>query len=417
MQMNKGLFREQAIRHQSAKLDGEVTIAQPLRTNVLLTSLLLVVVAVCVFLFTADFNRKATVQGYLKPKAGLAKVISPRHAVIKEILVENGQQVSKGDPLAVLQSSTVLADGNNLSTILSESLSAQISALRQRKAEYFSQQSIQHSSLEEQLNIHHKEATENDALARILSSRLDIQNAQLDQMLTLSSEGAVSRRELQAQQDSVLAVKQQLSGVFTQQQQLNLRISQIENQFAQLPSETARQEARFDAEETSLLRQKTEVNANNQILITAPVAGRVTNFAQSAGENVSAQAVLLAILPEGTPLQAVLLVPTRAFGFVQDGQQTRIRFDAFPYQRFGLFAGQISQAARHIVLPGEMSLPVNIQEPVYPVEVTLSQQTVQAYGNTMHLQSGMLLSADIVLEQRSLMSWLLEPLMSLKGTL
>lgn len=417
MQMNKGLFREQAIRHQSAKLDGEVTIAQPLRTNVLLTSLLLVVVAVCVFLFTADFNRKATVQGYLKPKAGLAKVISPRHAVIKEILVENGQQVSKGDPLAVLQSSTVLADGNNLSTILSESLSAQISALRQRKAEYFSQQSIQHSSLEEQLSIHHKEATENDALARILSSRLDIQNAQLDQMLTLSSEGAVSRRELQAQQDSVLAVKQQLSGVFTQQQQLNLRISQIENQFAQLPSETARQEARFDAEETSLLQQKTEVNANNQILITAPVAGRVTNFAQSAGENVSAQAVLLAILPEGTPLQAVLLVPTRAFGFVQDGQQTRIRFDAFPYQRFGLFAGQISQAARHIVLPGEMSLPVNIQEPVYPVEVTLSQQTVQAYGNTMHLQSGMLLSADIVLEQRSLMSWLLEPLMSLKGTL
>ena len=62
-------------------------------------------------------------------------------------------------------------------------------------------------------------------------------------------------------------------------------------------------------------------------------------------------------------------------------------------------------------------MPVALQEPVYRVQVALDQQEIRAYGTTVPLQSGMLLNADIVLEQRSLLSWLLEPILSLKGRL
>ena len=62
-------------------------------------------------------------------------------------------------------------------------------------------------------------------------------------------------------------------------------------------------------------------------------------------------------------------------------------------------------------------MPAALQEPVYRVQVALGQQAIRAYGTTVPLQSGMLLSADIVLEQRSLISWLLEPILSLKGRL
>ena len=108
-------------------------------------------------------------------------------------------------------------------------------------------------------------------------------------------------------------------------------------------------------------------------------------------------------------------MPTRAFGFVQPGQQTRIRFDAFPYQRFGLFEGEVIRAASAILTPGEVEMPINIQEPVYRVEVTLGEQEIRAYGNHVPLQAGMTLSADIVLEERSLISWLFEPILSLQG--
>jgi membrane fusion protein len=49
------------------------------------------------------------------------------------------------------------------------------------------------------------------------------------------------------------------------------------------------------------------------------------------------------------------------------------------------------------------------------VEVALGEQEIRAYGNAVPLQPGMTLSADVVLEQRSLISWLLEPILSLQG--
>ncbi len=67
------------------------------------------------------------------------------------------------------------------------------------------------------------------------------------------------------------------------------------------------------------------------------------------------------------------------------------------------------------MLSNEVQMPIAIQEPVYRVEATLAEQEIRAYGDSMPLQAGMLLSADVVLEQRSLLAWLFEPLLSLKG--
>ena len=90
----------------------------------------------------------------------------------------------------------------------------------------------------------------------------------------------------------------------------------------------------------------------------------------------------------------------------------RLRFDAFPYQRFGSYQGQVIKTAQAIVLPNEVDMPVTVQEPVYRVEVQLESQQIRAFNNDVPLQSGMLLSADIVLEQRSLLAWLFEPIFS-----
>lgn len=164
-------------------------------------------------------------------------------------------------------------------------------------------------------------------------------------------------------------------------------------------------------------RQQLELQGRQQLLLSAPVAGRVTNLIAEPGKTIAGQQPLLTILPSGTALEAVLLVPTRAFGFVQPGQRTRLRFEAFPYQRFGIYEGEITQTGQAILLPNELDMPVPIQEPVYRVAVALESQEIRAYGSSVPLQSGMLLSADIVLEQRSLLSWLLEPISSLRGRL
>jgi membrane fusion protein len=55
------------------------------------------------------------------------------------------------------------------------------------------------------------------------------------------------------------------------------------------------------------------------------------------------------------------------------------------------------------------------REPFYRINVSLARQTVTAYGEAVPLQPGMLLEADVVLERRRLVEWMLEPLFTLTG--
>jgi len=109
------------------------------------------------------------------------------------------------------------------------------------------------------------------------------------------------------------------------------------------------------------------------------------------------------------------LLPTRSAGFVQQGHHARLRFDAFPYQRFGFINSEINRIDRALIMPNEVSLPISFQEPVYRLRAQLDVQHIKAFGKNFNLKSGMLFEADIMLEQRTLIEWLLEPLYSLKG--
>ena len=97
------------------------------------------------------------------------------------------------------------------------------------------------------------------------------------------------------------------------------------------------------------------------------------------------------------------------------GQNTRLRYHAFPYQRFGIAQGQIKLVSTHVILPSETDIPGIITVPSYRVVVSLESQTISAYGREMPLRSGMKLDADIVIEQRSLIRWLFDPIFSLQG--
>jgi len=124
---------------------------------------------------------------------------------------------------------------------------------------------------------------------------------------------------------------------------------------------------------------------------------------------------LASILPAGGVLEAHLLVPSRSAGFLVPGQTVALRYEAFPYQRFGSYAGRITEISRTLILPNEAALPLQLLEPAYRVAVALDSQSVKAYGKDLPLQAGMLLDADIRLDRRRLYEWLLDPLYSVLG--
>ncbi|MDR6983044.1 membrane fusion protein [Rheinheimera pacifica] len=412
-----GLFRANAVKQQSARLDGDVIIAQPVSSSLLTTVLLCVVIAIIAFLSLTSFNRKETVSGYLKPDIGLAKVVSSRPGVIQQIYVDDGQQVQAGDRLALVTVPEHLSAGDSLTGTLFQGLLQQTELVNLRKQHVISQLSQQETELTTRLTLSRNLLSDIKAQQELLQQRLQLNQQRYQNYQNLTQRGAISTNDLQQQHELVLNIQQQLAELNANEQNQKAQIEQLNGQLQRLPSEQQQQLAVLDSDISRLKQQQTELNARGELLITAPITGRVTNLVAEIGNNVQMGLPLLTIMPDNAELQAVLLVPTRAYGFVMPGQRTRLRFDAFPYQRFGLYEGEVIKTAQAIVLPNEVDMPVAVQEPVYRVEVALASQHIRAYGNTVPLQSGMLLSADIVLEQRSLLAWLFEPILSLKGRL
>ena len=133
------------------------------------------------------------------------------------------------------------------------------------------------------------------------------------------------------------------------------------------------------------------------------------------GKVVTSNQNVVSLLPENSFMQATIYVPTEAFGFIEKGQLTRIRYHAFPYEKFGIYDGYVSQISENVILPSETEMPELITQPSYRIVVDLDDNNIQAYGKTISLRSGMKLEADIVIEERSLIRWLFDPVFSIAG--
>jgi membrane fusion protein len=165
--------------------------------------------------------------------------------------------------------------------------------------------------------------------------------------------------------------------------------------------------------ELSAVEQRiAEVNGRQAYIVRAPIAGSISLLQTSVGQPADPQRLAMEIVPSGSPLEADLFIPTRAIGFVEVGQQVRILYDAFPYQRFGTYQGRIVRVSQTVIVNPEKVAPVAVKEPAYKATVALDRPDVDAQGRKVPLQPDMLLKADIILETRTLARWLLGPILS-----
>jgi membrane fusion protein len=113
----------------------------------------------------------------------------------------------------------------------------------------------------------------------------------------------------------------------------------------------------------------------------------------------------------------VLRLPSTAVGFIQPGQHVRVSYDAFPYQRFGQYEGTVRSVSQSDVPVAAASGNAQDQRAVFLVHVDLAKSSVKAYGTEIALRPGHTLSADIEIDTRRLIAWMLDPLLAFSGRL
>jgi membrane fusion protein len=403
------LFRQQAVQAATALGSAPSIPAAPISWQALGAFLVGSTVALAVFLGTAEYARKETVTGSLVTADGTARVSAGREGTVSGLGIKEGDRVEAGQALLTIGSPNGLESGGSLHANLIPIIDEQIRLLREQIEADPARVANEMIRLEASIQSIRAQRDAITSQRNLQAERVGAADERRQILFQLYAKGDGTKAALQEQESVHIASRQKLADLDRQLASVEGELEQAQLKREQLPVQQNERLSQLRLSLADRARERIELE-----VVRAPVAGKVTALQVSAGQIVDATRPLLTLVPESHQLRAELFVPSRAIGFIEPGQRVRLMVDAFPYQRFGTHGGTIETVSQAILAPNEVFGRVLLKEPSYRVTVRLDRQTVDAFGRQVALQPDMMVQADIVLERRSLMEWLLEPLHSIR---
>ena len=416
------LFRSEVVAERQAQWLGAVLLEPRLSHHAFATAALIALAAILALLNFGSYTRKARVNGWLVPNSGLIKVFAPQTGIVTEIRVREGQRVEKDAPLM---------------TISAEVRSEALGATRQnitnqlilRRDNLSDEQANQERLFSEQAaDLHSRIATmgaERDHLTRELEierARLALANKTLGRFRQLQAHQLIALPRVEQAQQDAMELAARIETLERQRAAQQNELQQTEASVRQLSSRRQTQIGEIIRNRATVEQELAEAETRRQVLITAPHDGVVSGIQAERGGAVNTNAPLLNIVPVNSKLEAQIFSSSRAIGFLHAGQRVLLRYQSFPYQKFGSYEGTVAEVSRSAISPSELGQSFvgltslyGTNEPVYRITVALDKQSVLAYGQTIPLKPGMQLEADVLIEKRHLIEWILDPLYTITG--
>tara|TARA_B100001142_G_C14262505_1_gene627619 strand:+ start:56 stop:1315 length:1260 start_codon:yes stop_codon:yes gene_type:complete len=324
--------------------------------------------------------------GKLEPVGNVKEIRIPPGSVVEDILVKNGERVSKNQALIRLDQESTAEQLNSLEQGVKEKTSQTL-----QKQEQLSLKKLERERTLE-LNREQLSTTRNN---------LELENQILGRLQGLAREGATPDIQYLQQRNKVAGLKGELIKLELegkrQINQINQQVEQVKAELAGLRSERAQLNANL-----------TEVRVTNKNqTLRAPVSGIVFDLKlNNPGYISQAQSseAVLKVVPFNT-LEADVEIPSNKIGFVRVGQPADISIDSFPASDFGVLEGKVHSVGSDALPPNQQQMR---QGYAYPAVIKLdSQQLKIKNGRTLPLQVGMSLTANIKLRSVSYLQLLL----------
>lgn len=410
------MFRREALEQTLVRSHGSVLLARPLSHGGLTLFFAAIAGLVLLFFAFAGVTRKAEVNGVLLPSHGLIRVLCSQAGVVLERAVHEGQAVKAGDVMFVLGSERASVLNGNVEQAIAgllqsrrDSLSGEQQQLRQQSKQRVDAALQRADDLAAEI---HRIGNQRALQQR----RVGLAEAALVRFADLQASGFMSAVQLQDKQADLLDQQQRLADLERAQAASQRELEAARATLRELPLQTARELQAGQRDIATLEQDLAENDARRRVLVRAPQDGTVTAITAQPGQAAALNQALASLLPAGSELEAELYAPSRAAGFIRPGMKVLLRYQAYPYQKFGQARGQVREVSASAMRADELgSTPAGTSEPMYRVRVVLEQQAVKAYGAPHPLMSGATLDATVLLEQRQLYEWVLEPLYTVSG--
>ncbi len=377
-----------------------------------------VVVAVLLLLCFGKFTRYQSAMGQLTTDRGVARIQAREAAVLATVQVNEGDLVRPGQILATLSRGARLFDERDVDRARLQQANDGLRLLQSRRSNAERLAAADRTRLEARRQTLQSRLAQTRDLLELHDRHHRLELDRLAALERLGERSLLAPSHLEDQRRAVLKADMQVQATRIERERVEGDLRDLGLEIEQLPLDLASNLGSLDMQIGDQQQKILDAADRDTQVLTAPMAGRVSGLQAKAGESIRANAVLMTVVPEDANLHAVLFVPSRAIAFIRPAQSVSIRYQAFPYQRYGIQHGRIEQISQTI-LPAQdilANMPIG-NEPVYRVTVALQSQEVSLGGKHYPLQGGMLLDADVALDRRALWQWFLDPILALRGKL
>ena len=410
------LFRREVLDSRQREWLGTVQLTRPVPLWVATGFVLAVAAAVFAFLFLGEYTRKARVTGYLVPDRGVIRLVAPQSATVLESHVAEGKRVRQGDVLFVLAVGQSSPSGDTQSAV-EASLATRQQSLRGSATQQAELEAARVAALDRRIDAMQRELAPMAAEEALQRQRQQLAEEALAQYKAFRADNYVSEAQVRTKSEELFGVKAQVIALERQRAAHLREIASLQAERRELPLRARAAQGEIDRDLALVAQQSAENAARQTIVVRAPQDGTISAIVVESGQSVASAGPMASLIPADTRLQAQLFAPSSAIGFVRPEQTVMLRYQAFPYQKFGHQGGRVVQVSRAPLQTAELAgLPVAgaaAGEPLYRITVNLDRQDVTAYGTAQALAPGMQLDADVVLDRRRLIEWIFEPVLGI----
>uniref|UniRef100_I2Q7P8 Type I secretion membrane fusion protein, HlyD family n=1 Tax=Desulfovibrio sp. U5L TaxID=596152 RepID=I2Q7P8_9BACT len=409
----------------------------PLSTRLTYYILLVLILSALVWSIVAKMDMIVTARGRLI-STGKQVVVQPLvNSIIKKFHVDVGQVVKQGQVLVSLDPTFAMADEAQVQVrlaalnVLMKRLEAELSGkpfaitpdmdqteaalqlnlYRGRQNEYQAKLATYASHLTQAQG-------ETESFKRRLESltrQLKMAEEVLGMRRKVFTEGADTRLSVLEAETKFSATQAEAEGIANELKVRTQQIAQATSErdafISNWRNETAQDLATARKERDTLVEQYAKATRYRELAeLSSPVDAVVLDMGQySIGSVVKEGMAIMTLVPLNNPLEAEVSIETKDVGYVHLGDPVRLKLDAFPFQRHGTMEGKLRVVSEdaYVATSGENS---NNKVPTYQSRVELTNTTLHDVAKDTRFLPGMTLTAEIVVGDRRVISFLAYPL-------
>lgn len=405
------LFRPEVQQARAAEVIGSISLRAPrLGWIAVVVGVVMVSIALLILTF-GTYTQKVRANGVLVSNEGLIKLESNAGGTITRIFMKQGQLVKAGDALLEISDDTSSSAEQNTKMSILGNLNIKLNRYRLDLADADEDESRERLRLTQKMESLSGQIDQVSQQVSIQKERVTESEKLFQQWQGLESTGVVSKLQILEKKDAAMQNLSQLKDISRQLLVLEADRDEARQDLLGLPE-------KLQLKKNDILRQLADVQSSitqeevsRASIVRAPVSGTVSGLLVWVGESATEKQLLATLMPSGAHLEAEFWLPARSMGFVKDGDEIILRYDAFPYELYGQRRGRVSEIATTALTQNEVPFVVGLdnQEARFRVRAVLDEQSFDVDGIAHALSPGTSFDGTILVGKRRISALLLPP--------